>query len=101
MNLCNRFRKMYLGHIFMGNLPRFERIRLRQFCGTENKNGRASVKLQILHFNALNTKIYIKKKESTKALDTCNTMCAGDQKENFWNENGEQYIGVVDFSFHF
>ena len=43
----------------------------------------------------------IKKKESTKALDTCNTMCAGDQKEHFWNENGEQYIGVVDFKFHF
>ena len=66
MNLCIRFRKMYLGHIFMGNLPRFERIRLRQFCGTENKNGRASVKLQILHFNALNTKIYIKKKNLQK-----------------------------------
>ena len=28
-------------------------------------------------------------------------MCAGDQKEHFWDENGEQYIGVVDFRFHF
>ena len=28
-------------------------------------------------------------------------MCAGDEMENVWDQNEEQYIGVEDFRFQF
>ena len=43
MNLCIRFRKMYLGHIFMVNLPRFERAHSFKIVLWKRKQERASI----------------------------------------------------------
>ena len=43
MNLCIRFRKMYLGHIFMVNLPRIEIAHLFKTVLWNRKQGRASI----------------------------------------------------------
>ena len=43
MNLCIRFRKMYLGHIFMVNLPRIEIAHLFKTVLWDRKQGRASI----------------------------------------------------------
>ena len=43
MNLCIRFREMYLGHIFMVNLPRIEKAHLFKTVLWDRKLGRASI----------------------------------------------------------
>ena len=73
---------MYLGHIFMVNLPRTEIAHSFKTVLWNRKQGRASFsKTTNTTFRYIEYED-IKKKEFTKALDTCNTMCAGDQKEN-------------------